>query len=42
VAEGRLNDSYYVRDLAYRMYEEGAFQDRVPSGQDGTPLKAEP
>jgi hypothetical protein len=24
-AEGRLGDSRYVRDLAYRMYEDGAF-----------------
>ena len=28
VSEGRLHDSYYVRELAYRMYEEGAFRDR--------------
>jgi putative addiction module component (TIGR02574 family) len=27
--EGRLDDSLYVRDLAYRMFEEGAFRDRV-------------
>jgi hypothetical protein len=26
--EGRLHDSYYVREMAYRMYEEGAFRDR--------------
>ncbi len=31
-AEGRLHDSFYVRELAYRMYEEGAFRDRVPKG----------
>lgn len=29
VLEGRLQDSCYVRDLAYQMYEEGAFGDRV-------------
>lgn len=29
VAEGRLDDSLYVRELAYSFYEEGAFRDRV-------------
>lgn len=28
-SEGRLDDSYYVRDLAYRMFAEGAFRDRA-------------
>ena len=28
-SEGRLDDSAYVRELAYRWYEEGAFRDRV-------------
>jgi len=27
-SEGRLDDSLYVRELAYRMFEEGAFRDR--------------
>jgi hypothetical protein len=31
VLEGRLQDSYYVRELAYEMYEDGAFADRVQS-----------
>lgn len=30
--EERIHDSLYVRDLAYRMFEEGAFKDRVPRG----------
>jgi hypothetical protein len=30
-SEGRLADSEYVRQLAYRWYEEGLFRDRVPS-----------
>lgn len=34
VIEGKLYDSYYVRDLAYKMYEEGAFRDRVAQGHD--------
>lgn len=28
--EGRLDDSHYVKDLAYGFYESGAFRDRVP------------
>jgi hypothetical protein len=28
-SEGRLNDSRYVRDVAYRMFEEGAFREHV-------------
>lgn len=28
-SEGRLDDSLYVRELAYSFYEEGAFHDRV-------------
>ena len=27
-SEGRIEDSAYVRELAYSMFEEGAFQDR--------------
>jgi hypothetical protein len=35
--EGQLGNSDYVRDLAYRMFEEGAFADRVRSRRhDGT------
>lgn len=29
-SEGRLDDSEYVRRLAYQWYEEGAFADRAP------------
>lgn len=37
-AEGRLEDSAYVRELAYRFYEEGAFADRVgPPQRAGEP-----
>jgi len=32
-AEGKLADALYVRELAYAMYEEGAFRDRVPLAQ---------
>jgi hypothetical protein len=28
--EGRLDDDAYIRELAYRWYDEGAFRDRVP------------
>lgn len=28
-SEGRLADARYVRELAYALYEEGAFRDRV-------------
>ncbi len=28
-SEGRLDDALYVRELAYSLYEEGAFRDRV-------------
>lgn len=28
-SEGRLDDSAYVKQLAYEFYEEGAFRDRV-------------
>ena len=28
-SEGKLDDSLYVRELAYSFYEEGAFRDRV-------------
>lgn len=27
--EGRLGEALYVRELAYTLYEEGAFRDRV-------------
>ncbi len=30
-SEGRLDDSLYVKDLAYGFYESGAFRDRVPA-----------
>lgn len=29
-ADNRLDDSQYVRQLAYELYETGAFRDRVP------------
>ncbi len=29
-SEGRLEDSAYVRELAYAFYEEGAFAGRAP------------
>jgi hypothetical protein len=28
-AEERLDDSAYLRELAYSLYEDGAFRDRV-------------
>jgi hypothetical protein len=28
-SEDRLHDSRYVRELAYSLYEEGAFRDRL-------------
>ncbi len=31
-SEGRIDDSRYVRELAYELFETGAFRDRVPSG----------
>ena len=39
-AEGRLDDSLYVRDLAYSMFEEGAFRDRVPGSRAAAPRTA--
>lgn len=42
VAEGKLHDSLYVRELAYRMYEEGAFRDRVSRQQECPLLEPEP
>lgn len=39
-SEDRLHDSQYVRDLAYRMYEEGAFRDRVRAVIPPPPLAA--
>lgn len=34
VAEGKLDDSVYVRRLTYRLYEEGAFRDgKVPEAE---------
>lgn len=38
-AEGRLDDSKYVRELTYRWYEEGAFSDCVTRP---TPLPSPP
>jgi hypothetical protein len=35
--EGRLDDSTYVKELAYEMYESGAFRDRVPPRDLTTP-----
>ncbi len=32
-AEGRLDDSRHVRDLAYGMFEEGAFADSISQGE---------
>jgi len=28
-AEGKLDDALYVRELAYSLYKQGAFRDRV-------------
>lgn len=40
-AEGRLDDPLYVRDLAYRMYEDGAYQTRAESEPARTPTSAD-
>jgi hypothetical protein len=32
--EGRLDDSEYVRQLAYQLYEEGAFKEAVAERAD--------
>lgn len=32
--EGRLEDSDYVRRLAYAFYEDGAFRDRVQPAEE--------
>ena len=32
-SEGRLRDSEYVRQLAYKLFEEGAFKEEVPAEQ---------
>ena len=37
-SEGRLEDSAYVRELAYRCFEEGAFRERV-SRPDSDPIE---
>jgi hypothetical protein len=38
-SQGRLADALYVRELAYSLYEEGAFRDRVqPPTSDRGPL----
>jgi hypothetical protein len=34
--EGRLDDSCYVRDPTYRMYEDGAFADRAIAHRQST------
>jgi hypothetical protein len=34
-AEGRLEDSEYVRQLTYRLYEEGAFREERPGAERG-------
>jgi hypothetical protein len=36
-AEGKLEDSGYVRQLAYRLYEEGAFKEERPGAERGVP-----
>ena len=41
-SEDRLGDSLYVRDLAYRMFEEGAFRDRVEQASSETSASACP
>ena len=33
--EGRLHEREYVRELAYRWYEAGAFADRLTGSPDG-------
>jgi hypothetical protein len=35
--EGRLQDSAYVKELAYRSYERGEFRDRLPSRRPREP-----
>jgi hypothetical protein len=36
-SEGRLQDSEYVRELAYQWFKEGAFRDRTGSSHLTTP-----
>jgi len=36
-SEGRLDDALYVRELAYALYEEGAFRDRVKQPRSKEP-----
>ena len=35
-SEGRLHEQEYVRELAYRWYEDGAFADRLTGSPDGS------
>jgi hypothetical protein len=35
--EDRLADALYVRELAYKLYEEGAFRDRVKGTRQTQP-----
>ncbi len=39
-SEGRLADALYVRELAYSLYEEGAFHDRVEQAPPKTSVSA--
>ncbi len=39
-SEGRLGDSLYVKELAYALYEEGAFQNRVKHAPSKTSANA--
>lgn len=36
---GRLDDSLYVRELAYSFYEEGAFRNRVKHAPSKTSVR---
>jgi hypothetical protein len=39
-SEGRLDNALYVRELAYAMYKEGAFRDRVHQASSKTTVSA--
>jgi hypothetical protein len=38
-SEGRLDDSAYVKELAYRWHEEGAFRDRAARQSETVPAQ---
>jgi hypothetical protein len=39
-SEGRLDDALYVRELAYSLYEEGAFRDHASHVQPQATVSA--